>query len=223
LSEPVLFNASQLFEMKTVTPDGIKIVKVKFPSDADWIERGTRRPLIKRTIEGKTQWVQPDPDDDDLELFNRLCNHEGKLQVDEYEACRIVDDLMTVEIVEEPALEAGSYKILLKVLPPLEASPWPVTTHILRMPTSKDRLKYEKATMPFNRGNREIHPTSFEQKAEIYKDLCTKTIGYVGTPPIVHMWAVINALFRAHNSAGKRTEPVNFLMRSGPEDQPLDS
>jgi hypothetical protein len=208
--------------MKTVTPDGIKVVKVKFPSDDDWIERGIRRPLIKRTIEGKTQWVQPDPDDDDLELFNRLCDHKD-LQVDEYDACRIVDDLMTAEIVEEPVLEAGSYKILLKVLPPLESSQWPITTHILRMPTSKDRLKYEKTTMPFTKGNREIHPTSFEPKAEIYKDLCTKTIGYVGGPPIVHMWAVINALFRAHNLAGKRIEPVNFLMRSGPEDQALDS
>jgi len=190
-TKPV-FNAANQFEIHLRSAQGSKTVKVRFPTDEEWIERQRRRKVIIKYLgRGVSETTVPNSEETDAALVAKLRLDEDGPEVDPFEASRIVEQLSQAE-VDETIREAGGFRVLLRV-------PGGTTVHVLGMPSERDVIQFRRAfarilDLPHNR--QEIS-TNLRAAGELYQKLCQQTEGYADGVPIVHQAVAVNAVIEA--------------------------
>lgn len=191
MSESAVFDLNQPIKAKVVRPEGDAIIEIKFPSDEQWIERSRRRKIKSRNLgNGKVQSIPQGPDPHDAELVNSLRIEGCAVEVDMYEAKRILDKISMATFEEEPSREGANLRIPMKAL-------GVGTVHFLRVPTERDRNDFmELAGVPgVSHGNIDIYGFNLGGAAVVYDKLKQNAHGYAGAVPVVHKLAIINAAF----------------------------
>jgi hypothetical protein len=188
---PVLFDANRPITLKTFGPDGIKPITLRFPTDDEWLERESRRKtIIEFTATGDSNSTVLDADDDELGLLKSLCIGAAPDGIDAAEAGRLIDELkFTFLENEQEVLQGNQLKIVLRI-------PGAVTTHVFRMPTSRELDRYDKNLYdqrPYSK--RKIASVrNLRALSDLYSKMILESTGYAGAQPIVHQ---ADALFLA--------------------------
>jgi len=182
-----MFDSSQTIQVKVRTADGIKAIRVRFPTDEEWIERQRGRKLIiKHLGRGVTETVVAGGEEADAELLARIRDGEGP-EVDHFEASRIIEQLAQAD-VDEVVREGDAFRVVLRVLGGTVA-------HLLRMPSAKDVIEYRRRfarvlDLPY--GKQELR-VNLEAAGELYQKLLLSADGYTGAIPIVHQAVAVKA------------------------------
>lgn len=182
-----MFDTNQPIHVKVRTADGIKTLRVRFPTDEEWIERQRKRKLlIKHLGRGVTETIVSGGEDADAELLAKIRDGDGP-EVDAFEASRIIEQLAQAE-VDDAAIEGDSVRVDLRVLGGM-------STHVLRMPTARDMIEYRRRfarviDLPY--GKQELR-INLEIAGELYRKLAVSTEGYASAVPIVHQAIAVKA------------------------------
>lgn len=184
------FDSSKAFKVKHLSPEGIKVVEIAFPSEEDWIERESRRRMIV-DLQPPNKRRREDPDESESELVERLC---PELQdAEPYEAGRILD-LLSFAATKETIVESNKITVILEVL---QAT----TTHVFRMPTSKEQIKFDQGyanSKAFDKTHI-VTVTDLRIARKLYDDMKESVEGYVDgmIVPIIHQSEAVAAAFIA--------------------------
>jgi len=185
-----MFDATKPITVNLRTPEGVKTIRVRFPSDEDWIERQRRRKvIIKQLGRGVSETIISGGEDADAALLAKI--REGDGEVDPFEANRIVEQLSQAE-VDDVVQTGDSFRVALRVL-------GGVVTHLLKMPSAKDVFEYRRGfarvlDLPYNRQELTIN---LGAAGALYKKLITATEGYAGEAPIIHQAVAVKAAIDA--------------------------
>jgi hypothetical protein len=187
------FDAANEIVVPVSSPDGIKKVAVRFPTDDEWIDWRQRKKIKQRDIGRRNFQIEAgQPEKADAELFEKiLVNKNGK--VDEAEGLHILNRLAACEATERPEQEANSrFRIRLKVLGGI------VTEHLLRMPSVREHMDYDRASSAVTFGNFGTQQISIilRPASELYDKLKVETAGYAGEVPVIHKAEAINQLIQ---------------------------
>ena len=129
-----VFDATRPVAINLRGPDGVKTVRVRFPSDDEWAERQRRRKVIVKQLgRGISETTTPSGEDIDAAMLAKIRTEEEP-QVDAYEAQKVVEQLAICE-VDDVVLAGDAYRVSLRVL-------GATTTVLLKMPSAKDVSQY---------------------------------------------------------------------------------
>jgi hypothetical protein len=202
----LIFDATRPVVMQLRAPGGIKAVRVRFPSDAEWIERQRRRKvIIKQLGRGITETTVPNPEDVDAALLAKIrMDEQDPVEVDPFEASRIVEQLSQADV--DDVVQAGdAFRITLRVL-------GGTVTHVLAMPSARDVFEYRRSfarilDLPFNKQELTINLAA---AADLYKKLARETEGYAGDVPIIHQAVAVKAAIDALDACLEGDRDPNF-------------
>jgi hypothetical protein len=186
-----MFDSQKEIQVQLRSVDGARTVRVRFPTDEEWIERQRRRKiLIKQLGRGVSETTIPNAEEVDAALFRKIRIDEGE-EVDAYEASRIIEQLSQAE-VDDVVAEGGAFRVLLRV-------PGGTTVHLLRMPSAKDVIEYRRnfariLDLPFNRQELTVNLAA---AGALYEKLCQTREGYTGAVPIIHQAVAVKAAIDA--------------------------
>ena len=196
-----MFDSQKEIHVQLRSAEGARTVRVRFPTDEEWIERQRRRKIIiKQLGRGVSETTIPNAEEVDAALFRKIRIDEGE-EVDAYEASRIIEQLSQAE-VDDVVAEAGAFRVVLRV-------PGGTTVHLLRMPSAKDVIEYRRnfariLDLPFNRQELTVNLAA---AAELYRKLCQSTEGYAGTVPIIHQAVAVKAAIDALEAGFEGQDP----------------
>jgi hypothetical protein len=199
-----LFDATRPVAIQLLTPDGVKTVRVRFPSDDEWAERQRRRKVIVKNLgRGISETTIPNGEDIDAALLAKIRSEEEP-EVDPFEAQKVIDQLGMCE-VDDVVLAGGSFRVTTRVL-------GATTTHLLKMPSAKDVNQYKRGffrilDLPFNRQEITIN---MRVAGELYKKLAEAAEGYVGDVPLPHQAIAVKAAIDALDTALQEDRGANF-------------
>lgn len=204
--EPIVFDSERIIALKLRTADGDKTVRVRFPSDAEWIKRQKlRKIIVKQLGRGKSQTTVTPCEDSDLKLVAaiRVEDTEGP-EIDKFEASFCVEQLATAK-VEDVVDEPGGFAVTLRTV-------GGVTVHHLKMPSEQDKADYRSnfakpLDLPFDR--QEI-TVNIGAASDVYKRLCISTEGYKGSVPIIHQSAALQAAINAQEAPFAEDQTEDF-------------
>src|SRR5574340_997751 len=126
-----VFDVKRAIALQLRTPDGVKTIRVRFPSDEEWAERQRRRKvIIKQLGRGISETTIPNGEDLDAALVAKIRAEENGPEVDAFEASRIIEQLSHAE-VDDVVPVAGGFRVITRVLGGM-------TTHVLKVPSAKD-------------------------------------------------------------------------------------
>lgn len=206
--EAPVFDAKRPITINLRTPGGLKSVRVRFPSDDEWITRQRRRKvLVKQLGRGVSETTVANGEDVDAALLAAIQERSGDASapdIDPFEAMRVIEQLSLAE-VDDVIPEGDSFKVTLRVL-------GATTVHILKMPSAKDVFEYRRGfarllDLPFGRQEVTINIAS---AAALYKKLGTATEGYVGEVPIIHQAVAVKAAIDAMDTAFAEDREASF-------------
>ena len=186
-----VFDSARQLEIQLRSAEGASTVKVRFPTDEEWIERQRRRKIIiKQLGRGVSETTIPNAEEVDADLFRKIRLDEGD-EVDAYEASRIIEQLGLAE-VDDVVPEGAAFRVLLRV-------PGGTTAHVLRMPSAKDVIEYRRSfarilDLPFNRQELTVN---LGAAGTLYQKLVQATEGYAGAAPIIHQAVAVKAAIDA--------------------------
>ena len=87
---PVVFEASRPIAISLRAPGGVKTVRVRFPSDDEWIERQRRRKVvIKQLGRGVSETIVANGEDVDAALVAKIRSDPAP-EIDAFEAVKVV-------------------------------------------------------------------------------------------------------------------------------------
>jgi hypothetical protein len=147
-TENSVFDASRPIAINLRTPGGVKTVRVRFPSDDEWIGRQRRRKvLVKHLGRGISETTVANGEDVDAVLVAKLREGEDP-EIDPFEATKVVKQLSLAE-VDDVAPDGDTFRVTLRVL-------GATTVHLLKMPSAKDVFEYRRGfarllDLPFGR------------------------------------------------------------------------
>jgi hypothetical protein len=191
----VVFDAGRQVEIRLQAADGAKTVKVRFPTDEEWIERQRRRKvIIKQLGRGVSETTVANVEEADAALLAKIRVDDGP-EVDPYEASQIIERLSQAD-VDDVASEGGGFRIALRV-------PGGTTAHVLRMPSAKDVIEYRRGfarilDMPYNRQELTVNLVA---AGALYQKLAQETEGYADGVPIIHQAVAVKAAIDALDAA----------------------
>jgi hypothetical protein len=191
MEEPVLFDAGRPIAINLRAPDGVKTIRVRYPTDAEWTERQRRRKaIIKQLGRGMSETTVANGEEVDAALVAKIRTEETP-EIDAFEAMKVVEQLATAE-VDDVVPDGDSLRITLRVL-------GATTVHVLKMPSQKDVVDHRRAfarvlDLPYGRQELRIN---IAPVATLYKKLATSAEGYVGEVPIVHQAVAVKAAIDA--------------------------
>lgn len=188
-TKPV-FDSNRPIGIKVRTPKGIEKISVRFPTDDEWIERQRKRKIVTKDLgSGMSQTSVAETDEVDAALLAQIRIGDDGIEVDGYEATSVFDRLQRAEVVGEVTREAGQFCITLRVLGGIE------TTHVMRMPTAREEIRYRKSITQ-SIDSRSMNQTTIHLSVagDFYKALLVRNAGYSGPVPIVHMAVVMPRL-----------------------------
>ena len=198
-----VFDAARPITLKLRTPEGVKTIGVRFPTDDEWIERQRRRKvLIKQLGRGVSETVVSGGEDADAALLAKIRQGEGP-DVDPFEASRVIDQLGQCD-VDDVVQEGDAFRVTLRVI-------GGTVEHVLRMPSAKDVFDYRRAfarvlDLPYNRQELTVNLAA---GGALYKKLVTSTDGYTGEPPIIHQAVAVRATIDALEASFQETGDPN--------------
>jgi len=201
-----MFDATKPIMMNLRTPEGVKTVRLRFPSDDEWTERQRRRKvIIKQLGRGISETVVPNSEDVDAALLAKIrTDEQAPVEVDPFEASRIIEQLSQAEV--DDVVQAGdAFRITLRVL-------GGTVTHALAMPSAKDVFEYRRAfarilDLPFNKQELTINLAA---AGALYKKLARSAEGYAGEVPIIHQAVAVKAAIDALDAAFQEDRDPNF-------------
>lgn len=200
----VVFDATVPVALNLRGPDGVKTVRVRFPSDEEWTERQRRRKvIIKQLGRGMSETTIPHSEEVDAALLAKIRTEEEP-QVDPFEAHEAIEKLALSEV--DDVVPAGAdYRITIRVL-------GGVTSHLLRMPSAQDVFEYRRGfaralDLPFNRQQLTVN---LQAAADLYKKLVKATEGYAGEVPIIHQATAVKAAIDALDMSFQEDRDGNF-------------
>jgi len=192
-----MFDASKPITIKLNTPEGVKPVRVRFPTDDEWIERQKRRKIIiKQLGRGVSETTIPDSAEADAALLAKIrLAEEDAPEVDAFEASRIIEQLSQADVDDVVQMGDG-FRVTMRVL-------GGTVSHVLRIPSAKDVFEYRRGfarvlDLPYNRQELIIN---LAPAAALYKKLVESTDGYADDVPIVHQAAAVKAAVDALDGA----------------------
>jgi hypothetical protein len=190
-----MFDATKPITMNLRSPEGLKSIRVRFPSDDEWIERQRRRKVtIKQLGRGVSETIIGNAEDADATLLAKIREGDGP-EVDPFEASRIVEQLSQAD-VDDVVSSGDGFRVTLRVL-------GGTVTHLLRMPSAKDVFEYRRSfarvlDLPYNRQELTINLAA---AGALYKKLATSTEGYTGDAPVIHQAVAVKAAIDALDAA----------------------
>ena len=197
-----MFDVAKPITVNLRTPEGVKTIRVRFPSDEDWIERKRRRKvIIKQLGRGVSETIISGGEDADAALLAKI--REGDGEVDPFEANRIVEQLSQAE-VDDVVQTGDSFRVTLRVL-------GGVVTHLLEMPSAKDVFEYRRGfarvlDLPYNRQELVIN---LAPAATLFRKLIQSSEGYAGDVPIIHQAVAVKAAIDALDAVFQETGDPN--------------
>ena len=200
-----MFDTKQPITIHLRTPEGAKTVRVRFPSDDEWIERQKKRKVIVKQLgRGVSETTIPDSTDADAALLAKIrVPEENAPVVDAFEASRIIEQLSQAD-VDEVIQEGDGFRVTMRIL-------GGTVTHLLRMPSAKDVFEYRRGfarvlDLPYNRQELIIN---LAPAAALYKKLVASTEGYAGEVPIIHQAVAVKAAIDALDGAFQESVDPN--------------
>jgi hypothetical protein len=94
-TKTAVFDASRPVTVNLRTPDDVKTIRVRFPTDEEWIDRQRKRKVIVKQLgRGVSETTIPDSQDVDGALLAkiRVGDDDGPV-VDPFEASRVIEQL----------------------------------------------------------------------------------------------------------------------------------
>ncbi len=184
-----MFDAKQPITIHLRTPDGMKQVRVRFPTDEEWIDRQKKRKVIVKQLgRGVSETTIPDSAEADAALFAKIRGpEENAPEVDAFEASRIIEQLSQAD-VDDVVQEGDAFRVMLRVL-------GGTVSHVLRMPSAKDVFEYRRGfarvlDLPYNRQELIIN---LAPAAALFQKLLESSEGYAGDVPIIHQAVAVKA------------------------------
>ena len=200
-----MFDATKPIAMNLRTPEGVKTVRLRFPTDDEWTERQRRRKvIIKQLGRGISETVVPNSEDVDAALLAEIrVEEQDAVEVDPFEASRIIEQLSQAE-VDEVAQEGDGFRVTMRVL-------GGTVSHVLRMPSAKDVFEYRRGfarvlDLPYNRQELIIN---LAPAAALFKKLIEASEGYAGEVPIIHQAVAVKAAIDALDGAFQESGDPN--------------
>jgi hypothetical protein len=200
-----MFDEKQPITIHLRTPDGVKPVRVRFPTDEEWIDRQRKRKVIVKQLgRGVSETTIPDSQDADAALLAKIrVPEENAPDVDAFEASRIIEQLSQAD-VDDVVQEGDAFRVTLRVFSG-------TVTHLLKMPSAKDVFDYRRGfarvlDLPYNRQELIIN---LAPAAALFKKLLQSSEGYAGDVPIVHQAAAVKAAIDALDTAFQETGDPN--------------
>jgi hypothetical protein len=204
-SDTCVFDAARPVALNLRTPGGVKTVRVRFPTDEEWIERQRRRKVIVKQLgRGISETTIPNSEDADAALLAKIRVAEPDApEVDPFEASRVIEQLGQAE-VDDVAQIGDGFDVTLRVLGGTVA-------HSLRMPSAKDVFEYRRGfarvlDLPYNRQELIIN---LAPVASLYKRLVQRAEGYAGDVPIIHQAVAVKAAIDALEASFQETADPN--------------
>lgn len=182
-----MFDTNQPIQVKVRTAEGIKTIRVRYPTDEEWMERQRRRrPIIKHLGRGVTETIVTGGEEADAQLLAKIRDGDEP-EVDPYEASRIIEQLAQAE-VDSVSAEGDSFRVVLRV-------PGGTTAHLLKMPSAKDVLDYRRSfarivDLPHSKQELRVNLAA---AGELYRKVAVYSEGYAGDVPIVHQAVAVKA------------------------------
>ena len=198
-----MFDGSKPITVNLRTPDGLKAIRLRFPTDEEWIERQKRRKvLIKQLGRGVSETIVSGGEDADAALLAKIREEDGP-EVDAFEACRVIEQLSQAD-VDDVVQEGDRFRVTLRVL-------YGTVTHEIRMPSAKDVFDYRRSfarvlDLPYNRQELTIN---LGAAGALYKKLAESTEGYAGDVPVIHQAVAVKATIDALDAAFQETADPN--------------
>ncbi len=203
MNETAVFDVTRPIALKLNTPDGVKTVRVRFPTDEEWNERQRRRKIIIKSLgRGKSETTVSGGEDADLALLEKIrLEDDSCVEVDQYEASRSVEQLSQAEVDDVVHL-SGSFRVTTRVL-------GATTTHLLRTPSAKDVIDYRRSfarviDLPYGRQEVTINMAA---AAALYKKTCEATERYAGAVPVIHQAVAVKAAIDALDEVLEDSDP----------------
>lgn len=183
----------------------MRTVRVRFPTDEEWIERQRRRKVIVKQLgRGISETTIPNSEDADAALLAKIRVAEPDApEVDPFEASRVIEQLGQAE-VDDVAQIGDGFEVTLRAL-------GGTVTHSLRMPSAKDVFDYRRGLarvldLPYNRQELIIN---LAPAGALYRRLGQAADGYAGDVPIIHQAVVVKAAIDALDASFQETVDPN--------------
>jgi hypothetical protein len=204
-TKTAVFDASRPVTVNLRTPDGMKTIRVRFPTDEEWIDRQRKRKVIVKQLgRGVSETTIPDSQDVDGALLAkiRVGEDEGPV-VDPFEASRVIEQLSQAEVDDVASIGDG-FRVTLRVLGGTVA-------HELRMPSAKDVFEYRRGfarvlDLPYNRQELVIN---LAPAATLFNKLIQSSEGYAAEVPIIHQAIAVKAAIDALDAVFQETGDPN--------------
>jgi hypothetical protein len=199
-----VFDATRPVAINLRGPDGVKTVRVRFPTDDEWAERQRRRKVIVKQLgRGISETTTPSGEDIDAAMVAKIRTEEEP-QVDAFEAQKVVEQLAICE-VDDVVLAGDAYRVTLRVL-------GATTTVLLKMPSAKDVSEYRHGfarilDMQFSRTQLTIN---LRAGGDLFKKLVETTEGYAGEVPIIHQAVAVKAAIDALDASFQEDRDASF-------------
>lgn len=200
-----MFDAKQPITIHLRTPDGVKPVRVRFPTDEEWVDRQKKRKVIVKQLgRGVSETTIPDSAEADAALFAKIrVPEENAPEVDAFEASRIIEQLSQAD-VDDAVQEGDAFRVTLRVL-------GGTVSHILRMPSAKDVFEYRRGfarvlDLPYNRQELIIN---LAPAGALFRKLLESSEGYTGDVPIIHQAVAVKAAIDALDGAFQESGDPN--------------
>ena len=203
-TNPVVFDVTRPVAIQLRGPDGVKTIRVRFPSDDEWAERQRRRKLIIKNLgRRRSETTVSNSEDVDAALLAKIRTEEEP-EVDAFEAQKVIDQLATCD-VDDVVIVGDAFRITLRVL-------GGTVTHLLKMPSAKDVADYRRGfarivDLPFNRQELTINVRA---AGDLYKKLVEATEGYAGDVPIIHQAEAVKAAIDGLDASFQEDADTNF-------------
>jgi len=192
-TKTTVFDASRPVTVNLRTPDGVKTIRVRFPTDEEWIDRQRKRKVIVKQLgRGVSETTIPDSQDVDGALLAKIrVGEDEEPVVDPFEASRVIEQLSQAEVDDVASIGDG-FRVTLRVL-------GGTVTHELRMPSAKDVFEYRRGfarvlDLPYNRQELVIN---LAPAATLFKKLIQSSECYAGDVPIIHQAVAVKAAIDA--------------------------
>ena len=200
-----MFDAKQSITIHFRTPEGVKPVRVRFPTDDEWIERQKKRKVIVKQLgRGVSETTIPDSAEADAALLAKIrVPEENAPDVDAFEASRMIEQLSQAD-VDDVVQVGDGFRVTMRVL-------GGTVSHVLHMPSAKDVFDYRRGfarvlDLPYNRQELIIN---LAPAGALFKRLAQTAEGYAGEVPVIHQAVAVKAAIDALDAAFQETADPN--------------
>ena len=91
-----VFDASRPIALRLPGPSGGRTIRVRFPTDDEWIERQRHRELLTKSLgRGASETTILHREDADAMLLSKIRTEQDEAETDAFEAVKLIEELAT--------------------------------------------------------------------------------------------------------------------------------